>query len=1046
MRPRIQWLSTLIVSGLTAAAGYTCATEIPPQRYGVFAEPLLASGQASIPEQSALAETMEAYRAGHDTDDTGAIQTFLSRFPASTWRASLWLEVGLVSARGGRYTDAISAFRNAREAAAGQPYLRPVEARALNDQLILETRLGHQPEVSALLKDAARLSLSAADSPGVSQAEQGLWNMQNNPQATFQCGWVALTALWHAQGIQVGATPGVAIEPNRPGYTLQQLVEIATKHQQPMHAVYQSDVAGVSLPAVAHLKSGHYATLLSFEQGRYRVADPVMNGELWMTPASLQAESSGYFLVRDRAPLLAGLARAVPPLEAQTVRGAGVTSSSDPNGFVANCDCTGTGAGGSSGGSGAAGGSGGNTPGFNSTGMPVYSISPMLVSLTLRDTPLSYVPPLGRAMNFTLSYNQLDPAQPSTFTYGNVGPKWSHNWIGFVQDNPTSVGSNVLLYLPSGAGRPYSGYNNSTGAFTPEAQTGAQLVRVNGTSISYERRFNDGSKDVYAASDNSAGYPRRLFLSRRVDAHGNAVTLSYDDQFRLISVTDALGKAMTFTYGNAAAPLLLTGVTDAFGRSASITYDAAGRLKTITDAVGMSSSVTYTGTTNSVEKLTTPYGTTSFVTGQAGMQRWINITDPNGNTSRMEFANSVSGIPFSESLTPSGVSSFNSYINSRNTFYWDAQAYKTAGTDYSKALIYHWAHVTRGSSLTGVTADSLESIKYPLENRIWYRHPGDTPGGSGVINVPNNVARVLSNGTTQMTQNAYNALGKATITIEPDGRRSDYVYAPNLVDLLKVTRVFNGVTTAESFTYDNQHNVLTHTDANNGLTQYTYNAAGQVVSITDPRNSVTSYTYVDGFRTSMTDGSGHITSYTYDTVGRLASVTAEGQGTTSYTYDALNRLLRTTDALGGVTELTYNKLDVATERDAKGNVTTYTYDGARNVLTAVDALNRKTVHTYYPNNLLASTTDPRGHTTNWIRDLEGRVTSQTETPGTGAAVATVSGAPGSSQRLNMAAINSLAGPFTTQNKGPDALRDPLNLTRFSYDPRGRVLSQAITSN
>lgn len=1049
MPPRNQWLSTLLASALLVAAGHASAASPVPQRYGVFEEPLLATGKPGAEEQAALAYAIKTYRQERAVGDTDAVQGFLNAHPQTVWRASLWLEIGLANRHSARYSDAISAFVQAREAAANQPLLRAVEARALSEQLALETRLGHQQEVQTLLKEAERLALSAADVPAVSQAEQGLWNMQNNPQSTFQCGWLALKALWNTQGIQTGAQPGLAMEPNRPGYTLQQLVEIAAQQKQPMRAVYQSGVSNIQLPAVAHLKSGHYATLLAFEQGRYRVADPIAEGELWMSPASLQAESSGYFLMPEKAALLASNARDVQPLEAQSIRGAGVTSSSDPRGTSANCDCTGTGAAGSSSGSNAAAGNGGGTPGFNANGMPVYSISPMLISLTLRDTPLSYTPPLGRAMNFTLSYNQLDPDQPTTFSYSNVGPKWSHNWIGYVQDNPTSAGANVLLYLPSGFGRLYTGYSSSTGAFRPEAQTGAQLVRIAGTPVTYERRFNDGSKDIYAASDNAVAYPRRIFLSRRVDAHGNAVTLNYDSQLRLSQVTDAVGQAMTFSYANSAFPLQVTSVADAFGRSASIGYDASGRLSSITDAVGMSSSVAYTGSSNSVEALTTPYGTTRFVTGQAGMQRWINVTDPNGNTSRMEFANSVSGIPFSESQVPAGVGVFNSYVNSRNTFYWDAQTYKTAGADYTKALIYHWTHVSNGGSLTSVTADSLESIKYPLENRIWYRHPSDTGGGSGILNVPTSVARVLSDGTTQLTSSTYNALGKITRKVEPDGRRTDYVYATNLVDVTKITRVFAGVTTVESFTYDTQHNVLTHTDAATGVTRYTYNSAGQLLTITDPRNAVTTYTYENGYRTSMTDGSGHVSTYTYDAVGRLASVTAEGQGTTSYTYDGLNRLLQTTDGLGGKTILTYNKLDIASERDPNGNVTTYTYDGMRNRLTATDALNRTTTYTYYANGLPATTTDPRGQITTWVRDLEGRVTAQNQTPGTASTTTTTASlsAPGKSQQLNASMVDSLSlASLTGQNKGPDALRDPLNFTRYSYDPQGRSLGQAITSN
>ena len=68
---------------------------------------------------------------------------------------------------------------------------------------------------------------------------------------------------------------------------------------------------------------------------------------------------------------------------------------------------------------------------------------------------------------------------------------------------------------------------------------------------------------------------------------------------------------------------------------------------------------------------------------------------------------------------------FNSYINGRNSFYWDKYAMKTAPGDYTKARITHWLH---GVS-TAVSVGVKESEKQPLENRVWYAYPGQTWGG-----------------------------------------------------------------------------------------------------------------------------------------------------------------------------------------------------------------------------------------------------------------------------------------------------------------------------
>jgi hypothetical protein len=70
----------------------------------------------------------------------------------------------------------------------------------------------------------------------------------------------------------------------------------------------------------------------------------------------------------------------------------------------------------------------------------------------------------------------------------------------------------------------------------------------------------------------------------------------------------------------------------------------------------------------------------------------------------------------------------NDYLQWRNSFHWDKNAYVVAGCtpsggcDYTKARIRHFTHVPG----TLIKAMSLESVKHPLENRIWNALPGST--------------------------------------------------------------------------------------------------------------------------------------------------------------------------------------------------------------------------------------------------------------------------------------------------------------------------------
>jgi YD repeat-containing protein len=101
-------------------------------------------------------------------------------------------------------------------------------------------------------------------------------------------------------------------------------------------------------------------------------------------------------------------------------------------------------------------------------------------------------------------------------------------------------------------------------------RSAATLVHTSDTPVTYERRHTDGSKEVYALSDGGVPGMRRFFLTARVDPHGQALTFTWDAQFRLVALTDALGQVTTLEYDHADA-LKITRVTDPFGRTARFT-------------------------------------------------------------------------------------------------------------------------------------------------------------------------------------------------------------------------------------------------------------------------------------------------------------------------------------------------------------------------------------------------------------------------------------------------------------------------------------------
>lgn len=155
------------------------------------------------------------------------------------------------------------------------------------------------------------------------------------------------------------------------------------------------------------------------------------------------------------------------------------------------------------------------------------------------------------------------------------------------------------------------------------------------------------------------------------------------------------------------------------------------------------------------------------------------MTDPLGYCEREEWLEPAP-IPDSDppATVPVGmpIAPTNQYLTYRNSFHWDKNAYiaagctTTGGCDYTKARITHFAHVAGN---VNQNSNVVESIKYALENRIWFNYPGQTSSTfTGGYVKPSVTARVLDDGTTQLSSVTYDTDGyfKVTQTTDPVGR------------------------------------------------------------------------------------------------------------------------------------------------------------------------------------------------------------------------------------------------------------------------------------
>ena len=617
----------------------------------------------------------------------------------------------------------------------------------------------------------------------------------------------------------------------------------------------------------------------------------------------------------------------------------------------------------------------------DSFGMARYSVHSMLVSLNIEDTPLRYSPPYGPGINFTATYNQRESQQPSTFNYSNLGPKWTFNWLSYITDNPNAQLPLTSVYVPGGGAELFA-FNSSSQAFTPDPQSHATLVKT-GTS-SYEKRLPDGSKQVFGLSDGATSYPRRIFMTQVVDPAGNAVTIGYDSGFRVTTLTDAIGQDTTLAYELTADLLKITKVTDPFGRFAKFEY-TDGKLDTITDEIGIQSHVTYLSGTDSIDSLTTPYGTTTFTSGQNGTNRWIEATDPLGGKERVEFRDQAPGISASDPVAPNAPGITNGGLDSANTFYWDKKAMLLAPGDYTKAQITHWLFNADGS-VSGIPS----SKKQPLENRVWFTYLGQSDYlHAGPSANPSQVARVLGDGSNQLSTYEYNSAGKTTKSTDPAGRVMTYIYDINQIDLLEV-RQTTGTNNEllRSVTYNPLHVPLTDTDAAGKVTTYTYNPQGQILTHENARHEITTYAYggtaptghLETITSPPFQGNSAVTRFGYDTFHRVRTVTNVADNYTVTTdYDSLDRKTTVTYPDTTFEQFQYTDnitgaktLDLTGSRDRRGLWTYRHYDGNQHMDSIKDPENRETIYGWCTCGSLTSITE-NGNVTTFNRDIQSRV-------------------------------------------------------------------------
>lgn len=1014
-------------------------------------EALIPTGPVSEEETKALHLALKEFhdapaKAGPDSDFidySRPLLAFIASHPKSDWNPALQLNLGLGYYHAGYYSRAFTAFEKAWQLGhdATTPQARLMVDRAVGELAKMHARVGHDKELTALLKDVGKRPIGGPATELIQGAREGLWDFRHHTEIAYLCGPTALKNVLVA--LNAGPDRIKVADDARSGahgFTLAQVAQLADKAKLKYSLIRRAPGQPIPVPAIIHWNVHHYAAIIGRQGSLYQVVDPTFgnaSGSL-LTARAIDEEGSGYFLVPAKAmsaksgwkPVSAGSneARAVFGMGSTTACTAGRTTTFD-TGTCGGCSVTsGGGVTTITGGEPIGAGLGTTTTPQVVLPMTVADAHQNTVNLNLRDTPVGYIPQKGVPALTQIAYNAREDEQPATLTFSNVSPKWTQSWLAYIQDDPGTnrEGWNVRHYTSGGGGYDYvNNYNRSTGFFIVENPDNSYLNRtpVLGVATTYIRSMPDGSKEFYTLSDGATTYPRKMFLTSVVDPRGNTTTLNYDSSLRLTSVVDAMGRSTTFTYGLSAFPLLITQVTDPFGRAAQFTYDTSARLASITDPAGITSSFAYsTAEPSFVTNLTTPYGTSIFSdavnpndTPEPTLNtRSLTMTDPLGFTDYIYFYQNPAITPASDpaATVPAGMPTLNNLLQWRNTYYWDKHAFALGATmtggvvqseDFTKALLTHWVH--NGSNQAWTNREP-ESIRKPLERRTWFQYAGaGNPDLNGVLDRPSFTGRVLDDGTTQLSSATFNANGRPTQQTDPLGRSTKYSYASNNLDLLTVSQLTSGTSTfttvATYGSYNTQHEPQTYTDAAGKVWHYTYNAAGRIATVTDPNASVTTFNYdASGRLSSITNAlSNTQVSYTYDAQDRIATRTDSEGYTVTYAYDNLDRIVSVTYPDGTTEQYDYTfqsgpnagtqSLELRKYTDRLGRVTTRDYDADRRLTSVTEptsgSATRTTSYSYYENGTLKEITDASGNVTHWDIDIESRPVKKTYASGTGSA-------------------------------------------------------------
>lgn len=492
--------------------------------------------------------------------------------------------------------------------------------------------------------------------------------------------------------------------------------------------------------------------------------------------------------------------------------------------------------------------------------------------------------------------------------------------------------------------------------FVPERDDAENNGRTScNASIGRPVNVTNGNMYVEQADYNLPGVGPGLSIARTynsslstVGLFGRGWTTGYDQSIKIyanifvrLNLPD--GRAVYFTRPNPSANFSpvqkdfhgqLTGNGDGsftlnFPDGSLSRFNASGKLLSLADRNGNQTTLNYDAG-GKLSSITDPSGRSlTFITNATGQV--LSLSDSMGTVATYTYG------------TGGQLQSVVYADNSAFQFTYDAGLRLTAVNDALGNLVESHSYDAQGRALTSATHGNVERYNF----------------------------NYLSNTQTEVTD----ALGRVSrFTFDKSKGRNVVTKVEGFCSC--------GGSQVQTWTYDNQSNVTTQTDALNHTRTFTYDNSGNRLTETDATGTVT-YSYNQfGDVLTRTDQLNGLVSNTYDTAGKLLTTSDALSNTTTLTYDARGQLLTVTNARGKVTSFTYDGFGNLTQQRDGNNVTSFFFYDARGRLTKFrDGLSRSTQYGYDAVGRIKKITHPDLSFVSFVYDLAGRRTSVTDERG-----------------------------------------------------------------